>query len=245
MWQPPRLQKPWYVQPGRCVVGFRVDCCRPREGMPAELSCGRGHPIGELGAAQGRHWIRAPARPLEDVAARVDGAIDVAGLARNADLVLDLVIIGLEFVQAERPVLHGRSFGNPAGAVAAARLAHDLEVPWIEPPALRPIVQRGAADCIHHGVDRQPRRIGRRCIRPMGRDLAVRLLRRLRPAAKIVAQLIGSKIAWRKPGASLEADHLEPRLRERQRGDPADSAEPDDNDIRLPKVGGHDRLPSA
>jgi hypothetical protein len=34
----------------------------------------------------------------------------------------------------------------------------------------------------------------------MGRNLAVRLLRRLRPAAEVVAQLVGSKVAGREPG---------------------------------------------
>ncbi len=78
----------------------------------------------------------------------------------------------------------------------------------------------------------------------MGRDLAVRLLRRLRPAAEIVAQLVGGEIARREPGAGLEPDHLEPCARERQRGDAADRAEPDDDDVGLLKVDGHGCLPS-
>jgi hypothetical protein len=79
----------------------------------------------------------------------------------------------------------------------------------------------------------------------MGRDLAVRLLRRLRPAAEIVAQFVGGEIARREPGAGLEPDHLEPRARKWQRGDTADRAEPDDDDVGLLKVDGHGRLPSC
>src|SRR5215813_11146864 len=58
---------------------------------------------------------------------------------------------------------------------SVVHLAARLEVPRVEPPALRPVVQRGAADRVHHGMDGQPWRIGRRRIGAMGRDLAVRL----------------------------------------------------------------------
>ena len=78
----------------------------------------------------------------------------------------------------------------------------------------------------------------------MGGDLAVGLLRRLRPAAEIVAQLVGREIARRQPGAGLDADHVEARARERERGDAADRAEPDDDDVGFLKVDGHGRLPS-
>ena len=223
------------------VIGRRVDRRRAREGVPAELARGARHAFGEFGAAQRRHRIAALARPLEDVAARIDDAVDVAGLAGHADLVLDLVVIGLELLEPERPILHRRALGHARGAVAPRRLAHHLEVPGIEPPALRPVVQRGAADRVHHRMNGQPRRIGRRRVRPVGRDFAVRLLRRLRPAAEIVAQLVGREVARGEPGARLEPDHLEPGARQRQRGDAADRAEPDDDDIGLLKVDGHGR----
>ena len=154
---------------------------------------------------QRRHRIGARAGALEDVAALVDGAADIAGLAGDADLVLDLVVVGLELLEPERPVLHRRALGDARGAVAARGLAHHLEVPRIEPPALRPVVQRGAADRVHHRMDGKARRIGRRRVGAMGRDLAVGLLRRLRPAAEIVAQLVGREIARRQPGAGLDA----------------------------------------
>ena len=87
---------------------------------------------------------------FEDVAARIDRALDVAGLARHADLVLDLVVVRLELVVAERPVFDRRSLRHARRAVALRGLADDLEVPRIEPPALRPVVQRRAADGVHH-----------------------------------------------------------------------------------------------
>jgi len=223
------------------VIGRRVDRRRAREGVPAEPARGARHAFGEFGAAQRWHRITALARSLEDVAAGIDDAVDVAGLARHADLVLDLVVIWLELFESERPILHRRTLGQACGAIAPRRLAHHLEVPGIKPPALRPIVQRGAADGVHHGMNGQPRRIGRRRVRPMGRDFAVCLLRRLWPAAEIVAQLVGSEVARGEPGTRLQPDHLEPGARQRQRGDAAYRPEPDDDDIGLPKVDGHGR----
>ena len=67
----------------------------------------------------------------------------------------------LELFQPERPILDGRALWYASRAVAARGFADDLEVPWIEPPALRPVVQGRAADRIHHWMDSEARRIGR------------------------------------------------------------------------------------
>jgi hypothetical protein len=234
------------IEAGRsAIVGLRVDRRRTGKRVPAERSCGRRHPIGELGPAQRRHRVFAGARSFEDVAAVVNRVVDVTGLAGNADLVLHLVIAGLEFFQPERPIFNGRAFRNPRRTVTAPRLGHDLEVPWIEPPALRPVVQRCAADRIHHRMNGQARGIGRRRARAMGRDLAVRLLCRLRPAAKIVAQFIGREITWREPRSRFKADDFETGSRERKRGHAANRSETDDDDVRFLKVDGHDRRLSS
>src|SRR4029077_13610529 len=97
----------------------------------------------------------ALARAFEDVAARIDGAVDVAGLARDANLVLDLVVVGLEFLKPERPILHCRALRDARSPVAPRGLAHHPEIPRVEPPALRPIMQRRAADSVHHRMDRE------------------------------------------------------------------------------------------
>src|SRR5207249_10146520 len=52
-------------------------------------------------------------------------------------------------------------------------------------------------------------------------------------AANVVAQLVGSKVAPGQPRARLEADHLEPRLRERQRGQPTGGAETDNDHVSV------------
>src|SRR6202012_260854 len=95
---------------------------------------------GDLGPMQGGHGILAGPRALEDVAGRVDLAPDIAGLARDADLVFDLVVERLQFLQPEWPVFDRRALGDAALAVAARGLRHDLEVPGVQPPALGPVV---------------------------------------------------------------------------------------------------------
>src|SRR5882672_12192851 len=102
--------------------------------MPTEPPRGVRHRVDELRAAQRRHRIAARTRPLEDVAARIDDAADVARLARYAERVLHLVVVGLELVQAERPVLDGRAARNSRGAVAASRFGHDAKVPGAQAP---------------------------------------------------------------------------------------------------------------
>ncbi len=46
---------------------------------------------------------------LEDIAPLVELAHDIAGLPGNADFVLDLVVIGFQFLQSEGPIFHGRT----------------------------------------------------------------------------------------------------------------------------------------
>ena len=101
------------------VIGFRIDRRRSGERMPAELARRLGHALGEFGAAQRRHRVGAFAGAFENIAARIDGAADIAGLARYPDRVLDLVVIGLEFLEPERPVFDRSSpsgCGRPRSA---------------------------------------------------------------------------------------------------------------------------------
>ena len=224
---------------GSPFVAARGDGRRAGERMPPERSGGAGHHLGEAGAAQRRHRVGACPRPLEDVAARVDLAVDVAGLSGHADLDFDLVVVRLELLEPERPVFDGGALGQLRGAVPAARLAHHLEVPRVQPPALGPVVKRGAADGVHHRVNRRPRRVRRRRVGPVRRNLAIGLLHRLRPAAEVVAQLVGREVRRRQPRARFESDDVEPGLCERQRRHAAGGAEPHDDDVGAAKLSGH------
>src|SRR6266853_1214909 len=85
-----------------------VDLRRRTKRLPPELSAGFHHAIGEAGAAQRRHGILALARRFEDVARRIDLALNVAGLSGHPDLMLHQIVEGLEIFVAERPVLQSR-----------------------------------------------------------------------------------------------------------------------------------------
>src|ERR1700730_5931401 len=108
--------------------------------MPAERPRGSGHQIDEPCAAKRRHRIVSTARPLEDVAAWIELPVDVPGGTRHADFVLDLVVVALELIEAEGPVIDGRAARDAGHPVAPPGLADDLEIPGVEPPALRPVV---------------------------------------------------------------------------------------------------------
>ena len=208
--------------------------------MPAERSRASRHLLEERRPAQRRHRVAALARALEDVALRIDLPVDVAGLARHADLELDLLVVRFELVVAERPVLDRRALRNARGAVAALRFADDLEVPGIQPPALRPVVQRRAADAVHHRMPAAGRR--RRGGGAHGRRFQVGLLHRHRPAAHVVADLVGREVAPREPRARFEPDHVDAGARQRQRGDAADGAHPDDDDVGFREPSRHGGL---
>ena len=207
--------------------------------VPADSARRLGHLLDEAGPAQRGHRIRPAPRSLEDVAPLVDLAADVAGLPGDAYRVLDPVVVVLEIVEAEGPVLDRRPHRQARGAVAPRRLADHPEVPGAEAPALRPVVQRRAADRVHHRVQRAARRIGRRRAAAMDRDLAVRLLHRFGPAAVVVEELVRRVIARAQPGAGLQADHVHAGLGQRQHGDAAHRPEPNDHHVPFRKFNGH------
>src|SRR6185436_14917138 len=113
--------------------------------------------------------------PLEDVAARVDLPIQIASLARHANLGFNELVVRFELLETEGPVFDRRSARDPRRAVAAGRLAHDLEIPRIETPALRPVMERCSSDRVHHRMDGRPGRVRCRCTWPMRRHFAIRL----------------------------------------------------------------------
>ena len=210
----------------------------PGERMPAERPSGRSHLVVERRPPQRRHRVLPLARSLEPVAARIDLPVDVASLSRDADLVLDLLVVRLELVVAEGPILDGRSLRNPRRAIAPPRLADHLEVPRVQAPVLRPVVKTGATDAVHHWLAAARRRRRRR--RADSRCFAVGLVHRHRPIAEVVAELVGGEVATREPGSRLEPDDLDPRLRQRQHGDASRHPEADHDDIGVFQPSRHD-----
>src|SRR5439155_27174394 len=94
------------------LVRAGVDRRGPRKRMPAERARGVPHLLEEPRPPKRRHRVVALAWTFEDIAGAIDLSADVARLARDADLVFHLVVVGLEIVVPERPVLDGRSLGN-------------------------------------------------------------------------------------------------------------------------------------
>src|SRR5208283_4852607 len=97
-------------------------------------------------------------------------------------------------------------------------LANHFEVPRIEAPALRPIVQAGATDGVHHRMDSGSRRVGGGCARPVRGNLLIGFLHRLWPAAVVVSKFIRREVACSKVRTRFEADYFEARLRQWQNG---------------------------
>src|SRR5580692_10846860 len=82
----------------------------------------RGHRFGEQGALirapRRRVWILARARPFVRIAACLDLAVQVAGLAADAEDLLKLVVIGFDVVPGDAPVLQIAVLGNERRAIA-------------------------------------------------------------------------------------------------------------------------------
>ena len=226
------------------LVGARVDGGGPGEGLPVQRARRVRHALQEAGPAQRGHRVVAGAGALERVAPLVATAGDVAGLPRDADLVLHPVVVRLELGVAEGPVLDRRSLGQARPAVAPRRRRDHLEVPRVEPPALGPVVQGGAADGVHHGVAAALDR-GLRLRAPEGRHLVGALLHRERPGPHVVPELVGGEVAAGEASAGLESDHVEPGLGEGKGGDAAGRPEPHDDDVGSRQSSRHGASPRS
>ena len=209
--------------------------------MQADVVRGSRHQVREAGAAKRRHWIFAFPRAFEDVPTFVQCSVDIAGLTGNSDLSLDPLIVRFEFFITERPVLDGRSLRNSRGAVPAFGFADDFEVPGIEPPALTPIMDGGAANRIHHGMPFRAWGHRRRCGRAVRRDFIVDFLQLCRPAPHI-PQFIGSHIARAHPASRFQGDDLDSCLCQRKRSHATSGSHADDHDVCLFKIDGHNLL---
>src|SRR5207302_5372010 len=99
-------------------------------------------------ALERRVRVLARARTLERVAAGDDLAVEIAGLAADAVEILEAVVVALELVVGDAPVLAGAVFRKLALAVARERAAARLEVPGQEAPGEPAPVHRGAAHAL-------------------------------------------------------------------------------------------------
>ena len=103
------------------VVGLRDDRARRRERVIAELLGAGFEQHAGLIDLQRRQRIFALARRLEHIAAVDLLALQIAGLARHAELVFGLVVERLELGIAQRPVDERGILRDGRGAVALDR----------------------------------------------------------------------------------------------------------------------------
>src|SRR3546814_15320962 len=105
---------------------------------------------------------------LEGVAALADLTLHVAGLPGDPDVPLVAVVVGLEVLVADRPVLDRRSLWQRVLAVALDVVAPVLEVARVEAPRLGRPVHPGAAVPVARGEGAVHAPIGRASGRERG-----------------------------------------------------------------------------
>src|SRR5207247_5368398 len=131
--------------------------------------------------------VLARARTLEGIAAGLDLALHVAGLAADAVEILEAVEMGLELVVGHAPVLAGAVLGELARAVARERAAPRFKVPGQEAPGDAVPVHRRAADTF-------AREEGSHLAHGQ-RRIANRVAESERLARQVLHQLVSSSIA--------------------------------------------------
>ena len=117
------IAKPVIDAGGTAPIRARINRARSAMRMQTGLARCVHHHVDEVATAQRRHGIFALARAFENIARLIDLALQIAGLARHADFVLDRVEVRLQFLVGQRPVFDSRALRNRVRAIAAHGLA--------------------------------------------------------------------------------------------------------------------------
>src|ERR1043165_6875 len=132
--------------PGR-VGGRRAEAARRAgEGCVAEVVGRLAEDGPGVRLGQRRDGVVAGTRPFERGAPGDPLSLDVARLARDACHVLEPVVVGLQFLVRDPPVLNGHLGRDRPFTVAPDGPAADLEVAGAEPPGLTGPGDAGPAD---------------------------------------------------------------------------------------------------
>ncbi len=207
--------------------------------MPAQLPGDLGHVIRERGAAQGRHGIIPLSRRFKNVACRIELPLNVPGLAGDADFLFHDVVIRLQIVVGDGPILQRRPRRNRTRAISPDHFGSRFEVPRFEAPALRPVVNRRASDRVHHrmgpgGLCRLRRSGAKRG------TLQLRFRHGSNHAANVVVNLIGVEVPMRvHPRARFDSRHSKARASQRQHRHAPGRAQPDHRNVDGLEVGRH------
>ena len=234
------LAEPAIAAGGPALVGLRDDGARRRKRVPAKPPGRLVEDDAGLVRRQRRQRILALARRLEPIATLDLLALQIAGPAGHAKLVLGAVVIGLKLGVAHWPVGEGGVLRDHLGAVALDRLGAGAEIILVQPPGHRAVMHGAAAGLVAVVLHRD--RVGARIrVRPPGDRLALDVGPQV--LAREVAQLIlWCEVLGRKPRPALEPDHLHAGLAKLSRQHATGCADSDNDDIRF--VGRHDVLPN-
>src|SRR5690606_20589864 len=138
--------------PRSLSINFRIDCRWGLKRCPIELlSCFRHH-LRERRSTQTRHRISPLSWPLKRIPIWLNYAVYVSCISRNSESILNAIVVGLQILVAQWPVLHSGASRYSVRSIPPGGFTDDLKVPRAQSPALRPIMQRRASHSIHHGV---------------------------------------------------------------------------------------------
>ena len=222
----------------RIRIGARRVGGRSRERMIAVVLCRGGEHLARQDRRQRRQRIFARAGRLKRVAARLDLPADVAGLAGNRRRVFEPVVIRLQLVVGDAPVLDRHIGGNEILAVALLVHGAHLELHVGPPPGVAAPMHARSAD---HLAGQERAEAAHR-----QRFLGWIIADRQRVPRSVhhevvphhVAQLVADVrnrivLVGRANLAALDRDDLHPGFRQFLRQDTARPAQADDDDIHF------------
>src|SRR5579859_1073812 len=88
------------------------------------------------------------ARPFENIAALDLAAAQIAGLAGDAAQFVEVIVVRLDLIEADRPILDGHVLRNRLCAVAFGNRAADAKIRRQKTPMQRAPMDTGAADAL-------------------------------------------------------------------------------------------------
>ena len=221
---------------------LREDARRLRERVQAEVLARLGEHLAVRRHVQGGVRVRPAARALERVAARDDLPVQVARLAGGADVVLERVVVRLELVVGDAPVLDGAALGDLLLAVALDHVRAVAEVGRQEAPELaRPVHHRAAESLtrVERAVLPHRQRRGTR-VRPPRPRLPLEVdHHRVAPRVAEAVVVVRERRVAPASRALLEGQHVVPGRTELRRDDRRRHARADRDDVDLRMCLGH------
>src|SRR5262245_35501738 len=236
------------LRPIRIGIGARSIRGRARERVIAKVARGLVEHLAAQNRRQRRQRIVACPRRFERIPAGLDLALDVAGFAGDRGGMLELVVVGLELVVGDAPVLDRHVRGDEILAVALLVHGADFELHVGPAPGVAAPMHARAAD--HLARQERPEAAHRQ--RLLRRVVADRQRVARRVLHQVVANDVTQLVANAGDGvillgcahiAALERDDLEPGFSELLGQNAAGPAETDDHDIDVVELRCHVALP--